>query len=219
MKSVSELEICEEMIQICHRLYDRNMLAGADGNLSYRISDERILMTPSGVPKAFLEPEQMSIVNLSGEILSGKPSSEKLMHLEIYRRCSKARAVIHAHPPHAVAWSVAQPEWKELPKAVLAEVILGTGGIPIVPFARPGTSEMGEVLEEFLPNHRSLILSRHGGLAWGEDFNEAMNGMERIEHTAQTMALAHQLGGLSFLPENEIEALKEMRKKIGERTL
>lgn len=161
----------------------------------------------------------MTAVDLAGEVLSGKPSNEMLMHLEIYRQCPKAKAVVHAHPPHAVAWSVARPDLAELPATALAEVILTTGGIPIVPYARPGTSAMGEVLRPYLPDHRLMVLSRHGGLSWGEDLDEAVNGMERLEHSAQMLAIAQGLGGLTSLPEDEVRQLKELRKQIGERLL
>ena len=219
MASVSELELHDKILQVCQRLYNRNMLAAADGNVSYRVSDDHIILTPSGVAKAFLKRDQLTSVNLAGEVLSGKPSNEMSMHLEVYRQCPKAKAVVHAHPPYAVAWSVAHPELTELPEAALAEVILTAGGIPIAPYARPGSKAMGEVLRPFLPHHRLMVLSRHGGLSWGEDLDEAVNGMERLEHTAQIMALASNLGGLTSLPDDEVQALKELRKEIGERTL
>ncbi|MCB0365453.1 MAG: class II aldolase/adducin family protein [Bdellovibrionaceae bacterium] len=219
MESPSEIELHDKIIQVCQRLYNRNMLAAGDGNVSYRVSDEHIIMTPSGRAKAFLKREEMTAVDLAGEVLSGKPSNEMLMHLEIYRQCPKAKAVVHAHPPHAVAWSVARPDLAELPATALAEVILTTGGIPIVPYARPGTSAMGEVLRPYLPDHRLMVLSRHGGLSWGEDLDEAVNGMERLEHSAQMLAIAQGLGGLTSLPEDEVRQLKELRKQIGERLL
>ena len=192
------------------------MLAAADGNISYRISDDEILITPSGIAKAFMSAEQMAVINLKGEVLVGKPSTEKLMHLEIFKASPKAHAVVHAHPPTAIAWSIAQPELKKLPSDCLSEVILATGDIPFVPYARPGTEQMGFVLKPFLPQHRALILKSHGAVAWGEDLEEAYRGMERIEHSAQILATAQKLGGLHPLPKEEIEYLYELRKKIGE---
>jgi L-fuculose-phosphate aldolase len=141
------------------------------------------------------------------------------MHLQIYRQCPSALAVVHAHPPHAVAWSLARPEWRELPGDRLSEVILGAGRIPIVPYARPGTDDMGLVLEPFLPECRALILSRHGAVAWGESLDEALNGIERIEHSAQMLWLAEQLGGSQPLPKEEVEFLKRLRQEMGERLI
>lgn len=209
----------EHIVEICRRLHARNMLAAADGNISLRISDDEILITPSGIAKAFMKPDQVAVINLEGQILKGQPSTERLMHLEIYRSCPKARAVVHAHPVTAIAWSIARPELKKIPSECLSEVILACGDIPFVDYARPGTLAMGTVLKFYLPQHRALILRRHGAVTWGEDLEEAYRGMERIEHSAQVLAAAEKLGGLNPLPADEIQYLYELRKKIGETLL
>ena len=141
------------------------------------------------------------------------------MHLAVYNKSETAQAVIHAHPPHAIAWSVAYPDMKELPNTCLSEVILAAGSIPVVPYARPGTGHMGVALELFLPHYKMMILSRHGGLSWGEDMLEAFLGMERLEHSAEILYKAATLKELTHLPEDEVVALKEIRKTIGNRTL
>ncbi len=219
MTSLKSQRVAQDIVEICERLHARNMLAAADGNISVRISDDEILITPSGIAKGFMDAGQMAVINLKGEILDGKPSSERLMHLEVYRTCPKAKAIVHAHPPHAIAWSIAQPTLAKLPSDCLSEVILATGDIPFVPYARPGTEAMGTVLKPFLPQSRALILRSHGALAWGEDLAEAYRGMERIEHSAFILAMAKQLGGLHPLPADEIAYLYELRKTIGETLL
>lgn len=216
MTSLKAQRMATSIVEICERLHLRNMLAAADGNISYRISDDEILITPSGIAKAFMNTEQMAVINIKGEVLSGNPSTERLMHLEVYRSTPKAQAIIHAHPPTAIAWSIAQPELKKLPSDCLSEVILATGDIPFVPYARPGTEQMGNVLKPFLPQHQALILRNHGAVTWGADLEEAYRGMERIEHSCQILATAKQLGGLHPLPKDEIEYLYELRKKIGD---
>ncbi len=90
------------------------------------------------------------------------------MHLTVYGHCPQARAVIHAHPPIAISWTVAFPEDRELPGDCLSEIILAAGKIPIVEYARPGTQAMGNVLLPFIENYKIMILSRHGALSWGE---------------------------------------------------
>jgi len=209
----------KQIVEICKRLNIKNMLAAADGNISFRLSDKEILFTPTGKNKAHITPEDMAIVTLDNRVISGKPSGERLMHLEVYKQCIKAKAVVHAHPPTAIAWSVAKPDWKELPAECLSEVILAVGRLPIAPYARPGTENMGTVLREFLPDCRVMILARHGALSWGEDLEEAYNGMERLEHISQILKSAHEIGALTKLPAEEIAVLKEMRKSIGERSL
>jgi len=195
------------------------MLTAADGNISYRVSDQEIHITPSGRPKAMISAADMATITIDNKILNGSPSSERLMHLEVYKKAEKAKCVIHAHPPTAIAWSIAHPELDALPSEALSEVILATGKIPFVPYALPGTESMGTNLHPFLPHTRNMILSRHGALSWGESFEEAYNGMERIENSAQILKAAWELGGITSLSASEIKKLYELRKEIGEKTL
>ncbi len=211
--------IGDQIVEVARRLYARNMLAAADGNISVRINEHMVLITPSGVSKAFIKAEDLALITLDHQVLYGKASSERMMHLEVYKHCPLARAVVHAHPTTAIAWSVAQPELTKLPAECLSEVILACGDIPFVPYARPGTPAMGSHLIPFLPQHRALILSRHGALSWGESLNEAWRGMERIEHSAEILWKAQQLGGLTSLPGEEVAALREMRRSLGEKLL
>lgn len=212
-------EICLEILKIGRRLHSRGWLAAADGNISYRMSDENILITPTGVHKGFLKENQVCRMTIDNQILSGTPSGERLMHLAVFQNVKLAKAVVHAHPPVATAWTIARPDLKELPADCLSEVILAAGRIPFVPYARPGTQQMGDHLVPFLPDCRLLILSRHGALAWGETLEEAYNGIERLEHAAVTLAHAVALGGLTSLPESEVKNLQAMRAKMDGRTL
>lgn len=214
---MNESEARPLIVELCRRLHARNLLAACDGNLSVRLDDGRLLVTPSGVNKAFLEASRITI--LSNGVEGGMPSSELKLHLEVYRRCPAARAVVHAHPPTAVAWSLARPHLRELPSEGLPEVTLAVGRVPISPYARPGTEAMAEAIRPFLPKHRVMILARHGALSWGEDPVEAYNGIERLEHAATMLKLAAELGGSKALPEGELRELRKLRERLGERTL
>lgn len=212
-------ELNSHLVEICRRLHGKNLLASADGNVSYRVSDEEILITPAGVNKARLKPEDVAVITLDNRIVRGNPSSERLMHLEVYRKSPRARAIVHAHPPTAIAWTVARPDLQELPAEALSELILAVGRVPVAPYARPGSLDMGTVLHPFLPQCRVILLARHGALAWGEDLEEAYNGMERLEHVSQILKSAVELGGITTLPPAEVEALRELRRGLGDRTL
>jgi L-fuculose-phosphate aldolase len=214
---MTEREILESLCEACRRLHDRNLLAAGDGNLSARLPDGRIAMTPSGVAKAWLRPRDFAFLSSDGTLLKGEPSSERLMHLAIYASCPEANAVVHAHPPTAIAWTLARPELEAIPADSLPEVILGAGAIPVVPYARPGTAALGEALKPFLPAHRLLVLARHGAVCWGGDALEAAGGIERLEHVAQILKAAVELGGLSPLPEEELTALRHIRAGLGPR--
>lgn len=209
----------QAIIDCGKQLYAKNLIAACDGNISARLDENTIIITSSGVEKYKLQMKDFAKVSLNGEILEGNPSSEILMHLKIYQECAQATFCVHAHPPTAIAWTLAQPELSKLPDEGFAELILATGGVPIAPYARPGTPAMGEVLMPFLPNHKIVILARHGALSWGDSPSEAYRGMERLEHSAEILWKAQSLGGVSKLPEEEIAALKKIREKIGNRNL
>lgn len=208
----------QELIAAAQQLYQKNLLAAADGNLSYRHSDQEILITPSGLSKAHLQADDMAIISPDNRILEGKPSSERLMHLAIYSQ-TPAKAVVHAHPPHAIALSLARPHWQALPIDSLPEVILAAGSVPIVPYARPGSVEMGTALRPFLPHCRLMILARHGAVCWGDSLAEATQGIERLEQICQILYLSESLGGGSPLPSEEIKALKALRQNMGDRII
>ncbi len=203
-----------QIIEVARMLYDRRMIFACDGNISMRTEDGTILMTPSGWHKGFLTPDLMAQATMEGQILKGKPSSEMAMHLEVYRKCPEAKAVIHAHPPHAIAWSIAKPELKELPAECMSEVLLAVGRIPIAPFAMPGTSEMAARISDLLPEHRVMVLARHGALSWGESLPEAFVGMERIESAAEILYRAELLGGVNPLPDQVVQNLRNQRQRL-----
>ena len=211
-----------EIVAIARRLYEKDWLAASDGNISFRLDDNRILITPSGRPKGFINVHELAVMDLDGHVYSGNPSSERFMHLEVYREVPHARAVIHAHPPVATAWSIGRPDLKELPCKSCSELILAMGRVPIVPYARPGSVEMGKNLHPFLPKCKVMILSRHGSLTWGDDLEEAFWGTERLEHAARLLHYAESISPtheLHELPREEIRELELMREKIGDRIL
>jgi len=209
----------ESIRDACAHLHARGLLAAADGNVSMRLEDDTLLLTPAGVNKARLPPGSLARVALDGRVLDGRPSKELAMHLAVYGACPDARVVVHAHPPTAIAWTLARPELEELPTDSLPELLLAAGRVPIVPYARPTTEELGTVLLPFLPGHRLLLLSRHGALAWGESMEEAINGIERLEHSALILKAAEELGGATPLPAAELEALRAMKARLGPRLL
>jgi L-fuculose-phosphate aldolase len=208
-----------DILNVCKQLHARDFLAGADGNVSFRISNSEILITPSGKHKGFITADDLAVITLENEIVSGHPSGEREMHLEIYRRVPRANCVVHAHPPTAIAWSVARPDLTELPSRALSETILAVGRVPIARYARPGTVDMAEAIRSLLPDNRVMILARHGALSWGESIEEAYNGMERIEAISRILKLAEELGGITSLPETEVAYLEKVRRQGDGRTL
>ncbi|MCY4512089.1 MAG: class II aldolase/adducin family protein, partial [Bdellovibrionales bacterium] len=203
-----------DIIEVCRKLYQKNFLAGIDGNVSvYNQKNKTISITPSGVPKNCLNEEDLCSMSPEGAPLKGNPSSEKSMHLTVYREQKKARAVVHAHPPFAVSLSLSRPRWKTLP-SVLSETVIALGEIPIIPYACPGTEEMAQSLCPFLQTSRALILSRHGAVTWGEDLQSAYLTMECLEHSAQIIYLAETLGGSRLLNEKDLKQLLNLHSSF-----
>ena len=215
----SERQIREEIIKTAGMLHHKNMLAACDGNISYRCDDNTILITPSGKPKFLLEEKDIAVIDINGKVIKGKPSSEMLMHLEVYKMRAEAKAVIHAHPPTAVAYSIAHPDAEEIPAKSFSELILAVGKLPIVPFQMPGSPEMGTALHPYINNSKVMVLARHGAISFGEDLVEAYNGMERLEHCCEILLKAKSFGAVTELDDQTIDQLYSMRKKIGDKTL
>jgi len=215
----SERRIREEIIKTATMLHHKNMLAACDGNISYRYDDKTILITPTGKPKFLLVEDDIAVIDIDGNAIKGKPSSEMFMHLEVYMMRADVRAVIHAHPPTAVAYSIAHPAAEEIPGKSFSELILAVGKLPIVPFQMPGSMEMGTALHPFIKNHKVMVLARHGALSFGENLIEAYNGMERLEHSCEILLKAESFGAVTELDEQTIDELHAMRKKIGDKTL
>jgi L-fuculose-phosphate aldolase len=190
-----------------------------DGNISYRLDDSTIMITPSGKPKFLLEAEEIAIIDIDGKVIEGRPSSEMSMHLEVYRMRADAKAVIHAHPPTAVAYSIAHPDAGEVPGKSFSELIIAVGKLPIVPFQMPGSSEMGTALHPYIKDSKVMLLARHGALSFGEDLIEAYNGMERLEHSCEILLKAANFGAVTELDDQTIDQLYSLREKIGNKTL
>ena len=205
--------IREAIVEIGRRLDRRGLIAGTDGNISVRLESGRIVITPSGTHKGDLSSTDLIEVDIQGKQLSGdgRPSSEMLLHLHVYRARADIDACVHAHPPHATAFAVAG---QNLPPDVLPEVVAFIGEIPLTAYAPPGTDAVPRSLEPFIENHQAFLLRNHGLLTVGRNLEEAYNRHETVEHFARILSVARQLGGINRLPEDDLRRLKEMHTKL-----
>jgi len=202
----------EMLVELGRRVHARGLIAGAEGNLSCRLPGGQILITPAGRGKANLAEEDLALLSPEGAILRGCPSSERLLHAEVYRRCPEAVWVIHAHPPAVVAWSLAHPETTEMPAGFLAETLLTFERIPIATYARPGGEALAKSVAPFLPDSRAIILERHGAICWDESAEGALSLMEQLEQAALILRDAFLMGHPRPLTEAERRAILEERK-------
>jgi L-fuculose-phosphate aldolase len=209
-----EPELRDGIVEVGRRLYARGYVASNDGNISVRLDDARILTTPKSVSKGFMTPAMMVVTDLEGRKLSGErdPSSELLMHLEVYRNRPDVRAVVHAHPPLATGFAVAGIP---LDRAVLAEVITTLGSIPIARYGTPSTQELPDAVRQYIKAHDGLLLANHGALTVGHELFAAYYKMETIEHFARISLVARMLGGERLLSQDEVLRLQGLRGSYG----
>jgi len=202
----------QEMCVVGRWMYERAFIVAAEGNLSVRLGDGRILTTPTCLNKGMLAPEDLVVTNVEGERISGtrKASSELAMHLLFYRMRPDVNAICHAHPPTATGFAVAG---RGLDRALLPEVIVGLGQVPLVQYATPGTPELSEVIEPFAPHYDALLLANHGAVTCGPDLLTAFFRMETIEHSAKITLAAEMAGVPMLLSSREVTKLMAARAR------
>ncbi len=203
-----------DIVEVGRRMYARGYTASNDGNISVRVGEGRLLMTPKSVCKGFMTPDMMCVTDLDGKKISGDrdPSSEMLMHLEVYRQRPDVNAVVHAHPPTATGFAVAGIP---LDRAVLAEVLTTLGSIPLAEYATPSTAELPDAVRKYIKAHDGMLLANHGALTVGTDLFSAYYKMETIEHFAKISLVARMLGRENLISREEVMRLQELRGTYG----
>ncbi len=180
----------QEIIKVGSILYKRGLISGFDGNISQVFENDKIIITVSGVHKGFLRHRDLIVIDKKGKIIDGvgKPSSETKMHLEIYKTCPNAHAVIHVHGPYAVAASLENE--KEIDVSDLVEgKILFNGKIEMVPSFKPGSEELAKEAGKIATKQNTFILKAHGAVSWGKDLFEAFSLLEALENNLKILAL------------------------------
>ena len=196
----------KEMCKVCHLLYDRGYVVSNDGNISLKVGENKVLITPSGVSKGRITEDMLVLCDLDGNILEGNrhPSSESSMHFMVYRERNDVTSVVHAHPPISTAFAICH---KPLNKLYLTEMISGLGEIPVGDFAMPSTEEVPNSIKPFVKDHNGALLANHGAITWGENLWQAFDRMETVEQTAKIFYYVEQLGG-------GVEFSKEQKEQL-----
>jgi L-fuculose-phosphate aldolase len=208
----TQTQLRQDIVHFSKRLYRLGFMPGTSGNLSIRLDQERLLVTPTGFSKFLLTPADMVIVDLQGRQLEGsrKVTSELSMHLAVYRHRDDVGAVIHSHPPIATAFACAG---RGLEQMLCQEAVMTIGVVPLAKYATTGTSEVAESLTPFLPFHVAILMANHGAVSYGDTLLKAFQKMETVEHLAHIALVAHQLGAPRILKQEEIEQLREAKAK------
>lgn len=214
-KTVEELTARQALAEVSRLCYQRGYITGTEGNFSIRLSENRILTTPRGVCKGRINESELVLTDLQGNPLDPQaalPSTELKMHLAAYQLRKDVDAVVHAHPTIAVGFTVAGAS---LSTPALPEVVCTLGGIPVAPYATPSTDEVVESISPFVKKCDALMLDHHGALCLGKDIWDAFYKLETLEHQAQTLLVAHLLGGPKPLTKAQVANLLSIRSVYG----
>lgn len=199
-------QLRNELVEFGRRLYQRNHIGAAEGNLSTRLPDNKIMITPSGISKGYMKSEDPVICDMTGKKLQGalKPSSEIKLHAAIYKWRPDIFAICHAHPIYATGYSTARIP---LMRPILAEVVGTIGGVPLAHYGSPGTADLPETLAALINRYDAFLLEAHGVLSLGKTIEDAYNKIEIVERYARILYVAERLGPVKELSTREIERL------------
>ena len=206
-----KVKICE----IGRRIWEKDYVDGNGGNITLRVGDNLVLCTPTLISKGFMAPADICLIDMDGRQLAGerKRTSEAMTHIGIMKRQPRAKACVHAHPPHATAFAVAgvQPPTCMIPEA---EVFLGKIGY--AKYQTPGSPENSDEVGRIGVDHQSVIMENHGVIVWGKDVEDAYWKMENTDSYCKTVWIASQLGGglHTFSPE-KLKDLIRIRTSMG----
>ncbi len=201
MDNRKDLDIRNSIIETGRLLYSKGLIAGRDGNISVRTGKSTMLTTCSGIHKGFMKVEDLVELDFSGlgfpepvKSRGCKPSTEALLHAEIYRKSREAGAIIHAHAPYSTALGLRIRSGEMVDMTSLAEGRLLFGKVPVVPEFPPGSEELATATASYFPANSAVILKAHGAVAAGRDIMDALSVMEALEHNARILAIAASIG-------------------------
>lgn len=207
-----EQQARQDILHIGQFLHQKSLVAASDGNISVRLDGGRILATPTSMSKGLMTDADLVITDLEGRKLEGtrNPSSEMAMHLLIYQLRPEVNGVVHAHPPAATGFAAAGIP---LNQALLAEVVLALGCIPLAAYGTTGTPELSATLRPLIPHYDAILMANHGVVCYGEDVWKAYFKMETVEHFARIALVTHLLGRQNLLGREEVDKLLLARQR------
>ena len=197
------------------RLWLKDFTDGNGGNITVRVGDNLVLCTPTLICKGFMTPDDMALIDLDGRQLAGsrKRTSEALTHLGIMKRQPAAKACVHAHPPHATAFAIANAS---VPTCLIPEAEVFLCKIGVAQYETPGTPENAEEVGRIGVDHQAILMQNHGVIVWGKDVEDAYWKIENLDAYCRTVAIAQGLGtGLHSFGPDKLKDLINLRLKLG----
>ena len=207
-------KIKQEICDIGDRLYKKGFAAANDGNISYRVSENQVVCSPTQISKGFMKPDDLCVVDMSGKQISGhrKSTSEIKLHLAIMKERPEIKSVVHCHPPHATAFGIAHAP---VPMCVLPEVEIFLGDVPIAKYDIPGSQNFADTILPFVHKANVIILANHGTVSFGDTVEKAYWWTEILDAYCRMLMLARGLGSVNYFSEPEASALLDLKQKWG----
>ena len=213
--SLEAVAVRAEIIAVGRKLWERRYVDGNGGNISVRLGSRYVLCTPTMMSKRDMQPSDICLSDLEGNILAGdRPrTSELLLHLEIYKANPKAKAVVHCHPPYATAFAMTGTA---PPAGFISEYEVFIGPAAVAPYETPGTKVFAESVLPFVRDHNTILLANHGIVCWADTVTHAEWLAEVLDTYCKTYIIAQQIGRpLHPIPEEKIEEILEIKRRLG----
>lgn len=199
-----------ELIEYGRMAGDKNYTPGISGNLSARCGD-MVVITSSGVANGYLTENDFAVVDFDGNAIEGeKPSSERMLHIEFYKKRPEMNYVMHVHSPYLTAFASAGIA---LDDKISPEIIYCFEKIPLTEYSIPGSKELVEKTSKYFENYDVVLMANHGVIIAGKDIKDAFYKLDLCENYAKTVICAKLLGGAKILPEEEVEKIYLLRQK------
>lgn len=201
---MQEKAIREAMVAAGKRLLMCGLNHGAAGNISCRLDDGHILISPTGFDLAEMEPQDMVKLTMNGQVVESKnqPSSEYQIHLSIFNMRPDVGAVIHTHSPYMTAFAVANVP---VEARIMPEFVNTVGTLPLVPYQVPHTKELADSVCEAMRHNQCVLMANHGSVTVGKNLKECMNNLEISEFTCKVSILCKEIGAQKTLTVTKAE--------------
>ena len=200
----------DSICRLAKSLFDRGLTIGSSGNISVRL-DDGWLMTPTGSSMGNLDPNEISKLDLSGNLISGdNPTKESFLHIAMYDERPDSRAVVHLHSTHSVAVScLADIDKKNVLPPITAYYVMKIGTLPLVPYFPPGDINLAKAVKEMASDHHAVLLANHGPVVAGKTLEDAVYAIEELEETARLFLLLKNMK-TQYLNQNQVNALTKL---------
>ena len=207
---MSETAERDSICRLAKSLFERGLTIGSSGNISVRL-DDGWLMTPTGSSMGNLDPNEISKLDLSGNLISGNnPTKESFLHIAMYDERPDSRAVVHLHSTHSVAVScLADIDKENVLPPITAYYVMKIGTLPLVPCFPPGDINLAKAVKEMASDHHAVLLANHGPVVAGKTLEDAVYAIEELEETARLFLLLKNMK-TQYLNQNQVNALTKL---------